>query len=251
MSVLNHPQDVRLGLGTWLSIGSSVVAELVSQFPFDWLLYDLEHGSSPESTLPDQLRAGANMNTRAIVRVPALQPATIARVLDWGADGIMLPHVSSAEQAAQCVSAMYYAPKGNRGYSTTVRAYGYGLKRPEDLDSVQPFCIAQIEDVEGVRNASEIAAVEGVHVLFVGPGDLNLALSHQRGDNIINFETAVRQVADAAKQHGKQAGILLRNPSDLAPMKQLGYSCIAIDSDLAILRKGYADIISNAAQTET
>lgn len=249
MSNLDNPRDPHLGLGTWLSSGSPVIAELASQFPFDWLLFDLEHGSSPESLLLDQLRASANNTTRAIVRVPALQPTTIARVLDWGADGIMLPHVSSADQAAECVSAMYYPPMGHRGYSTTVRAYKYGLRRPVDPMDVKPICIAQIEDPEGVRNAGKIAAVEGIDILFVGPVDLRLALNHQHIDNAIGFDEALQQVAEAAKEYGKQAGILLRSLSDVNRIKQLGYSCIAVDSDLAILRKGYADIISNAAQT--
>ncbi|SFC52439.1 2-dehydro-3-deoxyglucarate aldolase/4-hydroxy-2-oxoheptanedioate aldolase [Parapedobacter composti] len=236
--------DGSVKLGTWLSVGSPVVAELAAQFSFSWLLLDLEHGSSPEAALPGLLRATAGGEAAAIVRVPELHAATIARVLDWGADGIMLPHVSSAQQAADCVAAMRYPPAGHRGYSTTVRAYRYGMEPSADPTAVRPLFLAQIEDAEGVRHAYDIAAVEGVDVLFVGPGDLKLALAHQPDADAISFEDALRQVAGAAEAHGKQAGILLRNRDDFTNLASLGYRCMAIDSDLGILRKGYQDILA-------
>lgn len=236
--------DGSVTLGTWLSIGSPVVTDLAAQFSFDWFLLDLEHGSAPEAQLPELLRTIGERESCAIVRVPELQAATIARVLDWGADGIMLPHVTSARQAAECVAAMRYPPMGHRGYSTTVRTYRYGLEPPVDPRDVKPLFLAQIEDVAGVRHAHEIAAVEGVDILFVGPGDLKLALAHQPAGNKLGFQEALEQVADAAKVHGKQAGILLRNKDDFANLASLGYRCMAVDSDLAILRKGYQDIIT-------
>lgn len=232
-----------VNIGTWISTGSPVVSDLASCFSFDWLLLDLEHGSAPESQLPEIIRTIRNERVRIIVRVPDLNAATIARVLDWGADGIMLPHVSSAKEAQECVAAMRYSPFGKRGYSSTVRAYQYGLKPPVDPNIVETLFFAQIENYDGVRNVEEIAAVDGVDVLFVGPADLKLALKHQNGDQHIGFDDALKQVAEAALKHGKKAGILLRERSAYSDLRALGYDNIAIDSDLGILRKGYGEII--------
>ncbi|NGM60416.1 hypothetical protein G5B30_00670 [Sphingobacterium sp. SGG-5] len=232
-----------VNIGTWISTGSPVVADLVSCFSFDWLLLDLEHGSAPESQLPEIIRTIRNEQVHIIVRVPDSNAATIARVLDWGADGIMLPHVSSAKEAQECVAAMRYSPLGSRGYSSTVRAYQYGLKPPSDPHLVETLFFAQIENYDGVKNVDEIAAVDGVDVLFVGPADLRLALEHQKGNQRIEFDDALRQVAEASLKHAKKAGILLRERSAYSDLRALGYDNIAIDSDLGILRKGYADII--------
>ena len=169
-------------LGTWLSLGSSVVAELAADCGFDWLLADLEHGSGSEAALVPQLQAIRGSGTAAIVRVGAPHADLIARVLDWGADGIMVPHVSTVAVAEECVTALRYPPRGRRGMSRSVRAYGYGLRPPET--EVQPFLIAQIETIEAVENARAIAGVDGVDVIFVGPADLQFDLK-ARPDSVV------------------------------------------------------------------
>lgn len=238
---LNAP----VALGTWLSSGSPVVSEVAAQFSFDWFLLDLEHGSGSEEQLLEAFRAMSDSPAKLIVRVPGLLPELIGRILDRGADGIMLPHVSNAQQAEQCVKAMRYLPFGIRGYSSSVRAYNYGLHVPSDPSDVKPIFMAQIEDTAGVRNANEIAAVDGVDILFVGPADLKLALSHQSTDDkSLDYESALTKVSEASKQHGKNAGILMRNMDDFDNLKKMKYSCIAVDSDLGILKKGYQHILN-------
>ena len=93
-----------LRLGTWLSIGSPAIAELAGLCGFDWVLLDLEHGCETEAALPNQIRALRGSHTQAIVRVGAPHPDLISRVLDWGANGIMVPHVNSAAQAEATIS---------------------------------------------------------------------------------------------------------------------------------------------------
>jgi len=238
-------------LGTWLSSGSPVVAEVAAQFSFDWFLLDMEHGSGSEEQLLETLRAMSGTSARLIVRVPGLLPEMIGRVLDRGADGIMLPHVSNARQAEDCVKAMRYPPYGARGYSSSIRAYNYGLDVPQDPSAVKPFFMAQIEDAEGVENAKEIAAVDGVDILFVGPADLKLALSNQPADgNGMDYDNALLAVAESVRRHGKNAGILMRNRNDFEYLKNMGYSCIAVDSDLGILKKGYQSLVEWSKQVK-
>jgi 2-keto-3-deoxy-L-rhamnonate aldolase RhmA len=237
-------------LGTWISTGSPVVAEIACQYPIDWILLDFEHGATSTATLPEILRGIVHLNPAAIVRVPEFSPSLIARALDWGGDGIMLPHVRSAVEAARCVQAMRYPPAGIRGYSSSVRAYGYGTTTPTDLSTIRPRLFAQIEDADGVFAAEAIAAVDGVDVLFVGPADLKLALATAAAPQQFTFEDALRQVADAAAAHGKQAGILLRDHTQIQPMKSLGYTCIAVDSDIALLRQGYERLLATVKRIE-
>ena len=235
-----------LGLGTWLSTGSPVIAELAGEFSFDWLLFDLEHGCLTESGLLANLQAVRKSGTELIVRVGSLDPALIARALDWGASGIMLPHVSTPAQASACVAAMRYPPYGTRGYSSSVRAYAYGLRASKAIQELPaPVFMAQLEDYEGIDNADAIAQTAGVDVLFVGPADLKLNLAVRcQSKPSMTFTEALERVSQAAKRNGKQAGILVRNPADVPELRKLGFSCLAIGSDLGILRDGFQTILT-------
>lgn len=224
-------------IGTWLSIGSPVVAELAALCGFDWVLIDLEHGNGSEGAVPDQLRALRGSRTRGVVRVGAPHTDLIARLLDWGAEGIMVPHVNTVAEAERVVQAAYYPPRGHRGYSRTVRTHHYGLRSPEE--STPPLILAQIETVEGVNHASEIARVEGVDVLFVGPADLQHDLKHQAAPAPGDLAQCLGVVVNAARAARKEAGILLRDLAEVGRHRDLGFTHIAVDSDIAILRKAW------------
>jgi 2-keto-3-deoxy-L-rhamnonate aldolase RhmA len=230
-------------IGTWLSTGSPVIAELAGLSGFDWVLIDLEHGSGTEATVPDQLRALRGTNTKAVVRIGAPHADLIARILDWGAHGIMVPHVNSAAEAERIIQSAHYAPRGQRGLSRSVRAYDYGLNPPGDTMPV-PLIMAQIETAEAVQRAAEIARIDGIDVLFVGPSDLQFDLKHHAGSAAGDFAQCLRTVAAAAKDAGKAAGILVRDVADLQPHHDVGFTHIAVDLDIAILRKAYAQILS-------
>jgi 2-keto-3-deoxy-L-rhamnonate aldolase RhmA len=227
-------------IGTWLSTGSPVIAELAALCGFDWVLIDLEHGSGTEATVPDQLRALRGSDTKGIVRVGAPHADLIARILDWGAHGIMVPHVNSAAAAERIVQAAHYAPRGQRGLSRSVRAYDYGLNPPGAVMPA-PLIIAQIETMEAVANAGEIARVEGIDVLFIGPADLQHALKQQGSGD---YAQCIEAVVTAARGAGKTAGILVRDLTELAAQRERGFTCLAVDSDLAILRKAYQQILT-------
>ena len=172
-------------LGTFLSLGSPTLAELCADVGMDWVLIDLEHGCQSEASLPEQLRALRGSMTLGIVRVANLEDGLIGRALDWGAAGIMLSHVDDAAKARALVQRASYPPHGQRGVSRTVRALGHGLRVPTDFASLPaPILLAQIESLEGVRASGQIAAVEGIDALFVGPADLthDLRLHHDSPD---------------------------------------------------------------------
>lgn len=229
-----------LGVGTWIASGSPIVTELIDGLGFDWLLFDLEHGNMSDKDVLMNLQVVRN--ARVIVRVGEFSTSMIARVLDWGAAGIMMPHVSTFEEAERVVEAMRYPPHGQRGYSGSARCYGFGANPPKDtISHPAPIFMAQIENAQGVRNASEIAQVPGVDVLFVGPADLKLDFTIN-GKSTEDFESALADVASVAAKFGKQSGILIRNHSDLAKLQGYGYSAIAAGSDLGVLRQAYQEL---------
>jgi len=232
-----------LQLGTWLSLGSPVAAELAALCGFDWALLDLEHGCASEAALPEQLRAlrGSGSGTRGVVRVGAPHPDLIARVLDWGAQGLMVPHVNTAAEAEAIVRAAHYPPRGERGFSRTVRAHDYGLRTPESTPP--PLFLAQIETREAVNRAAEIARVDGVDVLFVGPADLQHDLKQHSASVAEDFEACLRRVVDAARAAGKSAGLLVRDPAELPLRVSQGFTHVAVQSDVAILRDAFQKIV--------
>ena len=225
-------------LGTWISLGSTVIAELAAECGFDWLLFDLEHGCGTEADLLPQLQATRGTAVRKIVRVGAPHQDLVQHVLDWGADGLMVPHVDTVADAERVVQASHYPPRGRRGFARTVRSCGYGL-HPLSIDEPlpAPFILAQIESLEGVGNASAIAAIDGISALFVGPADLSLDLKARRSERA--YEDCLREVVSAAQAAGKPSGILLRQTADLPHYQAMGFTWIAIDSDLGLLREGF------------
>ena len=232
-------------LGTWLSIGSPVIAELAAECGLGWVLFDLEHGCSSEPDLLSQLQAIRGLGAVGIVRVSAPHPDIIARALDWGAQGIMVPHVNSAAEAEMIVRAVHYPPRGRRGYSRTVRAHRFGLRSPDDLPS--PLIFAQIETVDAVENAEEIAKVDGVDVLFVGPSDLNFDLKAHPKPTNPSYAECLKKVAGATAAVGKSCGILIRDASELTELRKQGFTWLAVDSDLSILRHRYQNLVEDFA----
>ncbi|MBL9155227.1 MAG: hypothetical protein JNK37_22280 [Verrucomicrobiales bacterium] len=224
-----HP----ISIGTWLSLGSPAAAEIAALCGYDWVLLDLEHGCETDAALPHQLRALRGGTTRAIVRVGAPHPDLIGRVLDWGADGIMVPRVETAAEAVAIVEATRHSPRGRRGYARTVRSMGYGLKVESATDSV---VLAQIETVAAVAEAAAIAAVDGIDALFVGPADLGFDLAARHDSRTV--ADCLPGIVAATQSSEKAAGILVRTPEDLAHMRDLGFSWLAIDSDISLLREG-------------
>lgn len=233
-SPLPQPQ---LQIGTWLQTGSSVIAELADASGFDWLLIDLEHGCGAEDTVLPQLQT--IRRAAPIVRVGAPHPDRISRALDWGAAGIMVPMVSTVEKAKACVRAMHFPPRGDRGLARMVRAFNYGLEK----DTTSPVFFAQIETVEGVENARAIAAVEGVDVLFIGPMDLKLNIESNPQPATRDYAASLQEVADAAKSAGKACGLLLQRSDDAVALQALGFTHLAIETDITVMRDGYRQLL--------
>ncbi len=224
-------------VGCWLSLGSPITTEVLGVAGFDWLLLDAEHAPNDVLSLIPQLMALKDSTSAPVVRPPSNEPVVIKRLLDAGFHNFLVPFVESAEQARQAVAATRYPPAGIRGVSVSQRSNRYGSV-PDYFKIVNEHIavIVQIENRSGVAAAAEIAAIEGVDCLFVGPSDLAAAFGHLGNPNHPEVQEAIQQVQAAARAAGKPAGILAPAEADARRYLGAGLSFVAVGSDLGVLR---------------
>ena len=226
--------------GCWLNLGSSVTAEIVGMSGFDWVLADLEHGAGTEKDVFHQLQALEHTPAASIVRIESSQRQRIHRVLDMGAEGIMCPRVSNAEEAKAIAADLHYPPQGNRGIAKMVRATGFGHNFSEYYKTEREniLGIVQIETTEVLQHLDAVASLDGIDVLFIGPSDLSMALGVFGQFDHPLFKEAVNATMDAARKAGKAAGILLPRPDDFTTYHEMGMRMIASGADGAFVAEG-------------
>lgn len=228
--------------GVWLSGASPVAAELAAAAGFTWALIDLEHGTAGECEAMAMLQLLSGTGTAAIVRLPSPAAPLATRLLDAGAAGLMAPRVDDARTAAGFAARLRYAPRGMRGVAPLCRACGYGADWPAYRAAADASVCAmvQIESAAGVAAAEEIAAVDGVDVLFIGHADLAADLGC--GDDVAApaVAAAERAVVAACRRHGKRSGLLLRAGMTATGRHADGFDILALGSDIGCLRSGFA-----------
>lgn len=224
-------------LGAFIQMGSAVAAEIAARTGIDWALIDLEHGSGSEADLVPQLQAVGAVGTTAMVRVESLSRLRIGRALDLGAQGIMVPQINDARAAEDVARFLRYPPLGVRGVGLSARGAGYGSAKHSDVDAISKSTIgiAQIETTEGLQHSAEIAAVDGVDVLFVGPSDLSHALGVPGDFDSDTYMDAIRAISRSARDHGKAAGVHIPRLSEFERYHGNGYRLISIGSDNAAI----------------
>jgi len=223
-----------------LNLASPLTVEIAGLAGFDFVLIDHEHGPGGEGTLLHQLQAASATPAVSIVRIAMNDPVRFKRVLDAGAGGVMVPYISSAAEAAAGVAAMRYPPRGTRGVAKFHRASAFGGAFDDYYAHAHERLVGvfQIETPAGVEDAEAIAAVDGADVLFVGPTDLSYNLGLPDRYDHPRFVDAVRHVSDAARSHGKAAGILVHDPALVPMCREWGYTFVALGSDGGAVRAG-------------
>jgi 2-keto-3-deoxy-L-rhamnonate aldolase RhmA len=223
-------------IGTFVNLGSPLATEVCALVGFDWLLIDLEHGGGGEESLMPQLLAAAAHDVPAVVRVESATRIRVGRALDLGAGGIMLPRVDTAAEAAAAIRFLHYPPDGDRGVASYNRCRQFGARTtPFADDNDANVGIVQIESASAVDDADAIAAIPGIDVLFIGPGDLSHDLGVPGRVDDPAFRDAAASVVSAATRHGASAGILARNPEQAAGYLDAGFTFVAVASDSTFL----------------
>ena len=223
--------------GTFLNLGSPLVAEVCALAGFDWLLVDLEHGAGGEDALVGQILAGAAHGVPVVARVESSERIRVGHVLDLGALGVMFPRLDTPEEVTSALGHLWYPPRGDRGVAGYNRARSFGgdaRSSSEVNDAI--LGIVQIESVTALEHVEAIAAIEGVDVLFIGPADLSASLGVPGQLDSAPFRAALERVAQAASGAGKAAGILTGDPAAAAWYHDHGFSFVSVASDSALLR---------------
>jgi 2-dehydro-3-deoxyglucarate aldolase len=224
-------------IGCWLSLGSPITTEVLGVAGFDWLLLDSEHAPNDVLSLIPQLMALKDSSSAPVVRPPWNDTVLIKRLLDAGCYNFLIPFIETAEQARSAVAATRYPPQGVRGVSVSQRSNRYGSVPGYFQQVNEQIAVAvQIESRAGVAAAAEIAAVDGVDCLFIGPGDLAAAYGHLGDPSQAEVQQAIVQVHEAARAAGKATGILATVEADARRYLEMGMSFVAVGSDLGVLR---------------
>jgi 4-hydroxy-2-oxoheptanedioate aldolase len=233
----------RVSTGTFVNFSDPLSAQILATCGFDWLIVDMEHGPIPLAAAQAAITAIRTTATEPFVRVAWNEPSAIQRVLDSGASGIMVPMVSTAAQARAVVRETCYPPRGERSRG--------GARGPLSFDTDAPtyfghaddaiFVMAQIETAEAIRNLEEIAAVDGIDCLFVGPNDLAAAygFDYPGGWERMSgpYTEAIDQVVAVARAAGKSAGFQATSAAIANDCIARGYTVVGVTTDVTMLAR--------------
>jgi 2-dehydro-3-deoxyglucarate aldolase len=227
-------------VGSWLQIPSPDVAEIMAAGDFDWLTIDMEHGAFDWSTLPNMIRAIESGGVVPLVRIPDQSRTSCARALDSGAQGLIVPNITSAAQIQAVIEAASWPPTGTRGVGFS-RANGFGSLFESYRERAQhPFIVAIIENVKALNSLEDLCRIQGVDVVFVGPYDLSASLGATGNFYSERFRTTIAQVLKIAKNLGRPVGVHVISPTREALNESIeaGFQFIASASDAIFLRSG-------------
>lgn len=229
--------DTRPCYGAWSTIDDVVPVELLGRAGFDFVTIDLQHGYASPHSLPALLRALRATPARPCVRVAWNAPEQIMRALDLGAEGVIIPMVDTADQAAAAASACRYAPRGTRSWGPMLATAAHRPVEPDAGDAIAN-CIVMIETADGLANVDAIAATPGIDALYIGPNDLALSLGLGRvshHDSPILLEAMLRIIASGAA-HGLAVGVDCTTSADARFWHDNGAAFTMSASDALLLR---------------
>jgi 2-keto-3-deoxy-L-rhamnonate aldolase RhmA len=230
--------------GTWIKTPHPHVVEVLSLSPLDVLVLDAEHAPFDRGSLDTCIMAARAGGKPVLVRPASAAHEHILNALDCGADGVIVPHVRSAQEAREIVRACHYVPAGKtlgRGFAGSTRAAGYttlGMAKHRDR-AKDVVVIAQIEDVEAVDAIADIAAVDGIDALFIGRADLTISYAAETPDDAV-VVAAVERICAAGKTAGRTVGMFIGRVGDVPKWRARGASLFILQSDQEFLLKGAA-----------
>lgn len=227
-------------LGLWQALAHNYAAEICARQGFDWLLLDAEHSPNTLSTLLAQAQAIAPFDVEVIARVPLGEPVVIKQYLDLGLHTLLVPMVDTAEHARALVRACRYPPHGIRGVSSaTSRGANFGSDSNYLHDASNRITlIVQIESTTALANVEEIANVEGVDAVFIGPADLAASMGYLGQPTHPAVRDAIATAKAAIDRASKPAGIFAVSPEHARECISEGFRFLSVGTDIGLLIAG-------------
>jgi len=228
----------KLQIGLWSSLCSNIVAEVIGDAGFDWIVLDSEHSPNEIPGLMSQLQAMQQGTASPVVR-PAWNDAVLAkRCLDIGAQTLLFPYVQNAEEAKRAVASTRYPPDGFRGVAIATRAGRYGRTPGYLTKANAEICVlVQVETKAALNELEAIAKVDGIDGVFIGPSDLAASLGHLGNPQHPDVQKAIQDAVNRLKKLGKPAGILTGNEEEARRYIDWGYLFVAVGADVGLLAR--------------
>jgi len=244
VNALKHNlQAGRVQTGCWVSLASHASAEICASAGFDWILIDMEHAPNELQMVHQQLHAAAGYPTPVVVRAPWNDTVTIKRLLDVGVQTLLLPYVQNEAEARRAVAAVRYPPRGVRGVSTNTRANRFGRVRDYFQRAEDEIClILQVETRSALAQIEQMAAIDGVDALFIGPQDLAADFGQLANPAHPEVQAAIADAIARIKKTGKTAGILAFVETDAKKWIEHGARFVAVTSDQFLLARETAAV---------
>ena len=229
-------KDGQQQIGLWNSIPGPLVAEALAGCGFDWVVIDTEHAPTDVPDVLGMLQAMAPYPVSAVVRPAANDPVLIKRLLDFGAQTLILPYIQSAEEAQAAVAAVRYAPRGMRGVAGLTRASRFGAVPDYTRRADAEIClILQVETALALSRIEEIAATDGVDGLFIGPADLAASMGHPGALDHPAVKAAIEDAIRRITVTGKPAGILTSDAAFARACMGWGTRFTAVGMDIGLM----------------
>jgi 2-keto-3-deoxy-L-rhamnonate aldolase RhmA len=228
----------KLSIGSWITLGHFSIAEILADAGFDWLCIDLEHTAIDFYEAAQLICAIQSKGLPAFVRVSENDRTVIKRVLDAGANGIIVPMVCTKEDAMKAVESSKYPPTGNRGVALArAQKYGFGFDNYAATANSQIKVIAQIEHIDAIRNLRAILEVDGLDGTFIGPYDLSGSLGKPGNFDDAEVKKAIETYEDITMQYDKLKGFHVVQPDYRLVLEKIdrGYDFIAFSVDFLFL----------------
>lgn len=224
-------------LGLWVALASAYVTEVLVGSGYDWLLIDAEHGPNDLPLISAQLGVVARSQSHAVVRPPAGETWIIKQLLDAGAQTLLIPMVESAAQARELVRAVRYPPHGIRGVGAALGRATNFSRVGDYMDSANDeICLLlQIESRAGLSEIAQIAALDGVDGVFIGPSDLAADMGHLGNPGAAEVQAAIAEAFTIIKAAGKARGIMTLDMAQAHHYRALGATFMAIGTDVTLL----------------
>lgn len=238
-------REGRTQIGLWSSLSSHYTVEVIAGAGYDWILLDLEHSPNDLESLLAQLQAAAAYPTHPIVRVPWNDMVTVKRVLDVGAQSLLVPYVQDAEEAKIAVANTRYPPAGVRGVAGTTRATRFGRIKDYARRAHEEICVlVQVETRPALDRLEAICGVEGVDGVFIGPADLHASMGYPGETANPAVLPLIEEATRRIRKAGKAPGYLSPVEADAKRMLAAGAQFVAVGADVGLLARGAENLLA-------